>query len=342
MKMLPAFICTAILCSCSLPPQTDEDFFYVSHKGADMPVWIKGRLDSGVYIFLFNGMGSPGPLYRYFAHADTVFGGLEANYALVYWDQRSSGSSQGSPSPDTMTLEQFTEDAKIMVDIVRARHSISSIFIWGGSYGGAVAAQYLADPVRQGEVKGFIDMDGALNMAKAFALSRQKVIEYANARLNDPSTSSNDMTYWQQALAFYAANPVITDENRNQHAGYVVSANGMMHDWANYEMKMEIVFSSPVNLFQMFNSANRINTELQIATMDVSAEFAVIACPSLVMWGRYDLINPVEMADDSYALLGTDPAHKKLVIGENSGHAMILEDADITLVEIAAFIEAYK
>ena len=76
--------------------QKDGDFFYLRSKGAVMPVWVKGNKASETFVIFLHG-GPEGGSSQYY----TIFPShkkIEEHFAIVYWDQRMCGMSQGNPS----------------------------------------------------------------------------------------------------------------------------------------------------------------------------------------------------------------------------------------------------
>jgi len=76
---------------------TEDNVFYVNHKGAQMPVRVKGNVVSKNFLFMISGGGTPGLLYQYMP----PYQKLQKDYALIYWDRRGSEFSQGNPDPST-------------------------------------------------------------------------------------------------------------------------------------------------------------------------------------------------------------------------------------------------
>ena len=69
-----------------------DDFWFVRERGADMPVWVRGKLDSDKLLVFLHG----GPGENALSNADRPsFQALERRMGVVYWDQRLSGSSRG-------------------------------------------------------------------------------------------------------------------------------------------------------------------------------------------------------------------------------------------------------
>ena len=91
-----------------------DNYFWVNRENATMPVWVKGNIDSGVFIvFNHGGPGSSGTLESIIevnpgngqlGHPSPLKI-LEDEYAMVYWDQRHSGMSKGSADPNDSRMQ---------------------------------------------------------------------------------------------------------------------------------------------------------------------------------------------------------------------------------------------
>lgn len=90
---------------------------------------VRGNLASGVFI-IFN-HGGPGSSAIFQASED-FFAELERDYALVFWDQRASGLSQGNAQPESLTLDDFLEDTDLLVDVVHERYAFAEAQLAAG------------------------------------------------------------------------------------------------------------------------------------------------------------------------------------------------------------------
>lgn len=71
--------------------------------------------------------------------------GLEDLFTIAWWDQRGTSLSydRGIP-PDTMTIDQFIDDALEVTDYLRARFRQEQIYLLGHSWGSFIAVQAAA------------------------------------------------------------------------------------------------------------------------------------------------------------------------------------------------------
>lgn len=313
------------------------EYFFLSNKGADMPVWVRGKDSANIFIIHLHG----GPGGSSITEAqDRVFVSLEANYAMVYWDQRGSGASQGNAKPETMNMAQFVEDLNKLVAVLKTKYTNPSLFLMGHSWGGALGAAYLSSSDYQKNFKGWIEIDGAHNFKKGLELSRQWAMNYADSAI----AKNMQVAFWQEALKWYEANPVLDNkELLDIHSDkYIAKANGYIHNPGN----PNILYFTGGNILSPAGEVStgeyakfHLQSELKKSYSD---EMYKITIPSLILWGRHDGILPVEMATDAFTHIGTDSIDKYLTIFEESAHNPPREEPLDFMMTVKNFIERYK
>ena len=107
-----------------------DDLSFIRNKGADMPVWVRGNTASGVFVILNHGGPGSSGLFEVYMEAQPGDGNidhesplkiLEESFAMVYWDQRFSGNSQGNANPDEATTDDFADDLDLVIDVLKER-----------------------------------------------------------------------------------------------------------------------------------------------------------------------------------------------------------------------------
>ena len=154
-----------LLASCSSPfsPGEGDDFFYVRRDSARFPVWVRGDTDNDTFVVIAHGgPGSTGTQYFHYG----AFAGLEAEYGVVYWEERASGYSQGNGKggQDYLNAEETAKDLEAVIDVIKAKYSPSSTFLLGHSWGGVLGTAFLGNGAeRQEKVTGWIEVSGGHN-----------------------------------------------------------------------------------------------------------------------------------------------------------------------------------
>lgn len=312
--------------------QTEGDFFYLNNDEAVMPVWVKGNQAANTFIIMLHG-GPEGGSSQYY----TIFPShkkIEEKYAIVYWDQRMCGMSQGNPSMESATLAQFTEDLDKLVQLIQEKYHQPKLFLMGHSWGGALATNYLLQ--YPDKIRGWIEIDGGHSWTNANAISREIMMQYAENQIIE----NKEKDYWQFALTWYDAHKVV-GINDNAHYNFVGKANGYDYNPQSDSLPIPftaLLFYSPISTAYFFVPYKFafLNDGL-----DLQNKIHDITIPSLICWGRHDRVFPVQIAADTYQKLGTPLADKYLHIFEMSAHSPNYEQPTEFANEVIRFLEKY-
>lgn len=312
--------------------QKEGDFFYLENKDAVMPVWVKGNKDAKKYIIMLHG-GPEGGSAQYY----TIFPShrkIEERFAIVYWDQRMCGMSQGNPSMANATLEQFTEDLDKVVTLINKKYEKPEIFLMGHSWGGALGTNYLLQ--HQDRISGWIEIDGGHNWTEANAQSRDTMMVYARKMIN----ANQDTQYWDFALNWYADHPVV-GINENTHYTFVGKAKGYDFNPESDSLQVpfsELLFYSPISTAYFFAPYKFafLNNGL-----NMQPHLGKITVPSLICWGRHDKVFPVSIGLDTYEKLGTSPSDKYIHLFDLSSHSPNYEQPIEFANQVIEFVNKY-
>ena len=336
---LTSFLALIFLLSACSEYISEGDHFFIRSKGADMPAIVSGDMGSDVFIiFLHGGPGGNATTASFLP----VFQELEEDYALVYWDQRASGLSQGNPDPETFTVEQFVDDLDLLVDVINKRYSSPKIFLFGHSWGGALGCAYLSTGDLQEKITGFINTDSGHNLLEGLPKSVDWLEAHADSLINAGVRAS----YWQDVKLWCSTNPDMTDaDNYFEYADYIIESEAYLLE-PDSSVKAEVgfdgVFLSYMSLAGFFNGpylAERFN----ILELNLSPQMSVINTPTAVFWGRHDGINTLEMGWDAYNSIGDSTFNdKRMIIYDDSAHQPFLEEDEKFILEFKLFVEQYK
>lgn len=312
--------------------QTEGDFFYLKSAGAIMPVWVKGNKASKVFILMLHG-GPEGGSSQYY----TIFPShkkIEEKYAIVYWDQRMCGMSQGNPSMKDATLEQFTIDLDKLVNLINEKYGQPQLFLMGHSWGGALGTNYLLG--NQAKIKGWIEIDGGHSWTTANAVSRDSMVKYAQEKVE-----AKDKTgYWQTALDWYQAHPTVAI-NDNAHYTFVGAAHGYDYNPKSDSLPVpfsDLLFFSPISTAYFFVP---YHFSFLNQGLDLQNRLGEIRLPMLLCWGRHDRVFPVPTAYDTYQKLGTPAKDKYLHVFDSSAHSPNYEQPQEFANAVIDFISKY-
>lgn len=116
--ILLAFFIISLFTACTQNNDVElSENLRLRHKGADMPIWVRGNLQSRkMLLFLHGGPGECSMCLREF------FDGIEQEMAVVYWDQRIAGAASGNADPASLTYPQFAEDLEMIIKLLKDRY----------------------------------------------------------------------------------------------------------------------------------------------------------------------------------------------------------------------------
>jgi pimeloyl-ACP methyl ester carboxylesterase len=336
-RYLCIFLSLLALSSCEKlllkPDYREGEFFYLENNKAIMPVWVKGNLESGIFVVYLH--GGPGLTSNTYANSP-AYKKLQERYAFVFWDQRTSGASQGNPPKESLTLNQYVEDTEKLIQLIRHRYAIEKVFLIGKSWGGGLGTAYLLNTENQKNIYGWIEIDGAHNLRDGVSLAQEWVINKAQEKI----TMGIDVGYWEAEIRWYYSNPEINTSYQMRHGRNLNKLNGIYLDPGD-DPGNGFPLLSPIPQLYMFN-ALVVNNNMDVADLWLTPEMHMIEVPSMILWGRHDGTLPVELAYDAYDHLGTEDSHKELHIFENSAHGCSFEEPELFIQRVTDFIEKYK
>lgn len=305
----------------------DGEYFFLKNNGAVMPVWIRGNLNSGIMLITVH--GGPGGSGHEFLLSEG-FRRLEKDYAVLYWDQRFSGLSQGNPDKSTLTIDQFVDDVSDIVTLAEHKFHSSKFFMLGHSWGGGLSAAYLGSGENQNKFRGWIDVDGSVRDDIEEMEIKKWILERVPLHYND------DPDFWQYIIDWYEKNPspVYSDE---EPYIYISALSEDFNNKRDYPLS-QLIFRSP---FSLAIYSNKV--DLQMADgIDFTPQLNRIKIPSLIMWGKQDGILPDTLSYYTYMQLSTSSANKKIQLIDNSAHSPYNDNPEEFSRQVSSFIEMYR
>jgi pimeloyl-ACP methyl ester carboxylesterase len=314
-----------------------SDSFYVENAGASMRVLVEGNSSGKVFIvFVHGGPGSGSLIYE----TDYIRNNLEDKYAVVYWDQRNAGASQGGSNGSHLNLLQMTDDLKKVLQVIKARYGQNSqIFLLGHSYGGLLTSSFLTTDNNQSMVKGWIFANGSHNYPLNDSLTREMLLRVGKQQID----SGINRAKWGKIVSYCTLHTGdFSQEESEQFSKYGAEAETLfkevkkVDDWKIFENNA-IRYKWPVTSMlvnYLYSSEAGINKEL--AKKEFSSSLYKITVPVLILPGQYDFICPKGLGDDLYSRISS--IYKKMVISPVSGHSIMFQDEVLFCREIDEFI----
>jgi pimeloyl-ACP methyl ester carboxylesterase len=323
-----------LLVGCSAM-QTEGDWFVVRNDGADMPVTVRGDLGSDTFVvWLSGGPGDPAVIDR-----GEATDRLEEDLGMVYWDQRGAGSAGGNAKPESFTIDQYVDDTEAVVDVIEDLYAPEHLFLLGHSWGGTLGTAYLLDPDRQAEISGWIDVDGNHDNPLIFPMKIAWLGEYAEEQI----AKGVDVAHWTEVRDWCASEPALTVDNWHEWNELVGDTNALFHDPdVGYDVDFELLFLSPESPLAYFAvndgyaDASMHDDDSSFETLSFSDEMDAIETPTLLAWGRYDGIVPIQAMDAARESLTNAPVETAVF---DAGHCPFLEEPQPFAEAVLDFVQ---
>ncbi|MFC5046182.1 alpha/beta fold hydrolase [Aquimarina hainanensis] len=315
-----------------------SETIYVRHKQADMPAYIHGNASEKVFLIILH--GGPGGT-GWGERKNTVKSKIEKNNAVVYFDQRGSGNSQGSYSENDVSVDLMAEDVLALVKVLKAKYGNDArFFLMGHSWGGTLGpATLLKD---QSDFMGWIDVDGSHDPKGSYNTYKIALTQMADTQI----ALGNSVSYWKdvknlvQNVGANYSDDDFYKLNRETHNG----EQKLVDDKIINKLQNDGIEGVQYNLFTTLWNGSKIQSILVKKGLFSKVSFTnrldEITIPSLVLWGKHDLIVPAVYAQEAYDLLGSD--QKELFIFEKSGHSPMDSEPDLFAEKVINFINRHK
>lgn len=251
--------------------------------------------------------GGPGGEHTIFQSLLTP---LSKYMQLVYIDQRGCGQSDRGPS-SSYTVENNVED----LEALRVYLGLESVILFGHSYGGMLAQSYaLRYP------------DSVSGLLLIATTPSHHFMKLAQQKLEENGTKE------QKKYAKLLFEGAISTEQ--EMAEYWVVMDSLYSYVSRGKVKTEKEKKEIVKKMSAFNwSVANAGWEF-MTTFDFVDQLSEIACPTLVVGGRYDLVCPVEGS----VLMAEKIPDSELVIFEKSSHNIFVDECEKFNTEVSSFV----
>jgi len=321
---------------CSVDFQEGDEHFFVLHEGVAMPVWVTGNWRSNkIIVHVHGGPGTTNGIY----FQKTSYQDLAKEYGIVYWEQRASGSAQGS-SRENLTVDQWIEDMDVLFAVLGERYPDAEFVLMGHSFGGFYGPRWLLEPGRQSKVKGWIEQDGAHDSScKSWQRDVDFVLEH-----DIEGAAEFYKNVWRCDLVTNENNQIELYEGKRVHlwhSEFVRAAGGYDVDpdkVLTTGETVEILFHSQYDLYAVTK-----NSPLPLEGyygVDLTPRLGEITVPTLVLWGKFDRITHFDNAQPGFEAYGAPPDKKEIVTFDDSGHNPWAEEPDKFYGAVSGFLKA--
>src|SRR6201996_2467075 len=258
-------------------------------------IWFK-RVGGGAGLPLLVVHGGPGLPHNYLLSLERLANEREG----IFWDPRGCGTSKRPPSPELWTMERAVAE----VDAVVRALGLDLFHLFGNSWGGMLAQQYVLD---------------AASAAASLTISNSiaSIPEFGNmvARLKselDPATQSA-IDRHEAAGTTYA--PEYQAAIRTWNETYLCRVRPWPRDLEDAFRNMG------TEIFETMFGSSDFHIVGTIRSWDVFDRLAEIALPTLVVAGRFDECVPEHMREMHERICGS-----RFELFESSAHMPFIEE----------------
>ena len=307
-----------------------------------MPAYIYGNGSEKVFmITLRGGPGGRGLGMR----ASNAMMDIEKAFAVVYYDQRGSGMSQGSYSEDELNIDVMAEDVLALVDVLQAKYGNESrFFLWGASWGGTLGTAALLKD--QSKFKGWIEAAGAHDPKAIY----QEYPAHFRSVAAEQIALGNSISYWEKMEPFledlnpeiYSTSNFSALNSKGFEAERRLVADGIINERVENDYQADSRYDLLTQTFNTIKIGSILIRDQELFnTISYTSRLSEITIPTLLINGRNEMVTPLKFAQEAFENIGS--SEKKLVILEKSGHHTLLyAESDLFAREIIDFINQNK
>ncbi len=322
-----------------------DEFFFLRNDGADMPVWVKGNTASKtIIIYLHGGPAGSGSFHCSIQESQFVKS-LTNDYAMVFYDQRATGSSQGHFDKSSMTEEQFVDDLDKLISLIYSKYgSDINLFLYGISWGGYLGTAYITTDNYQDKIKGWINDSGNHNQLLAANYGKEMLIYYGIQQIS-LNRNKND---WTEILNWCEQKDTILELNDFiQVKDYFYKARRLMSDstvhTSNWQSSYQntMLYNSPYSASAVFSN-NFFHTYVadNYDKLNLTDKLYKITIPVLLARGKYDFGVPQQVYDEVFEKINSEVKYN--VTFNKSEHAISHGETDLFVDMIKDFINENK
>lgn len=332
-----------ILCFCAkMQAQTVKDFFYAEPETKNLPVFIRGNLDTNKILLYVQ--GGPGDNGIDFGRSDYPKwkNTLETKVAIAYFDQRGLNKPEKKIDTTKINALQIGKDIISIAKKLKEKYN-AEIYLFGHSAGGQDVLDCLANFPDKSQ---FIKSGIAINTPITTDFSPERNTYYRPLYLKNVAkefiAKNQDITHWQEALEWITNTDSIHNrETSKKWNMYVDKAFTPIERKISLGMILKVIFSRPYNPVKYLNSKDNelIADKLWEADRNLNRfkTLSNILSPILLISGRFDDIAGPEEQEAANQII----PDSQLVTLPNSGHQSFLDQPEQFNTAILKFINSH-
>lgn len=316
-----------------------EDSFTLTRNGAEMPTYVYGNANDNIFVLtLHGGPGGNSLRLRNGRWNET----LEERYAMVYWDQRGSGMSQGNLNKENLNFAEMREDLKAMTALLKHKYGEDiTLFLLGHSWGTMLGGGFLAEETNQDSFNGWISIASIYDWCNTIKDLMPAYTEIATEQIE----ANNNTVYWNEILAIAADTDTIGCDdvrlnNEAVTATDILESQGIVNS-ATGDFSGDFYLNNFITTtFNKIGTNDFLFDEFPFEDYDLSDKLPNIKIPSMVIHGKYDLNLALNTGQAYFDFLGSED--KTFHIFDKSAHVPMHSESEKIQEIIMEFIENYK
>ncbi|MGI6568839.1 MAG: alpha/beta fold hydrolase [Erysipelotrichaceae bacterium] len=248
------------------------------------------------------------------------------DFTIVAWDQRGTAGSYFGAKAEDLTIEQFVEDARELVEYLCAKFNKKKIFVIGGSWGSLLGTRLLHKYPEK--IAAFVGFGQFVNGHLNELISWQYCI--------DEVTKANDLKALEvlkkvgpPEMGIYKggfAGMKIQRDIMMKYGGY--SKNKGKRSYMDAFVK-PVLKSGEYTLKEIYGYAKGYKFVLnnmwsQVGETDFTKTCTEFAAPIFIFNGRLDMNTPAVLVEDWFNMI--EAPVKELHWFENSGHNPMMDE----------------
>lgn len=302
----------------TIGPRAD-DTFYIKHEDAAMHVLVRGNTASKVFmIVVHGGPGSSGYIYNTPKMAEIV----QKEFAVVYYDQRNAGASQGNVNVSSFNLDEYANDLLELINVLKLRYGQDiRFFLMSKSFGGMVASAFMTKGNNQDLISGWLFVDASHNYGLNDSLTYQMLLDAGNQHISQNLNANK----WRPIVDYCVENPpgpFTTDQSiqLNQYGWKAQKIIEGLEPYVYSVVKDAVITEHiPVTSF-LLGRTNALDRKFNDSLSRIKFSFQLnkVTVPVLVCFGKLDFVCPQGLGDDFLKHIGS--TDKQKIIFNHSAH----------------------
>jgi len=179
----------------------------------------------------------------------------------------------------------------------------------------------------------------------AYQIARERIQKSTQEKISNNS----DVEYWQDVMSFYQPRTTLINmSDYGKHYEYLDDIMGgsiQFSDrvWSSVKSSIFSPFNG-LKYYSNYRATSQAEEFYSWVAFDPAMREVIhrIAIPTLLVYGKKDLVAPVEVGEFIIAEINTDEESKRLLVLEHSRHGAEGEDRELFQKAMIEFIEQYR